>query len=124
MSPNTKIGLVTSVAAAVTPPLVDVHVMVKLRIGLSPGLPAVNDTVADCAAITAVPIVGGPGTPGIADTTNEFDGADAGPCPTAFVPYTVHVYVLPLVRFSTTIGLEAPVKIPKLVPPSLEVHDA
>jgi hypothetical protein len=41
-------------------------------------------------------------------TETEFDGADAGPVPAAFVAVTVKVYAVPLVSPVTVIGLAVP----------------
>src|SRR5256885_13181750 len=60
---------------------------------------AVNVTVACALPPIAVTPVGGPGT--VAGVT-EFDGADGGPVPTAFVAVTVKVYEVPLVNPVTT----------------------
>jgi len=49
----------------------------------------------------AVPMVGAPGTvPGV----TEFDGAEAGPVPTALVAVTVKVYAVPFASPVTVIG--------------------
>ena len=80
---------------------------------------AVNVTEADVFPRVAVPIVGAPGT---VAGMKLFDAADAAPVPTAFVAVTVQVYVLPLVRPDTTIGLDPPVAEPDN-PPSEDAHD-
>ena len=91
-----------------------------------PPLPsAVNDTVNDPVAAvvdpdTAFTPVGALGT---VAGTKLFDAADAGPVPTSFVALTVHVYVRPLVRPDTTIGLDPPVFEPG-TPPSDDTHEA
>jgi hypothetical protein len=83
----------------------------------------VNETVALWDPTTTVPIVGGPGAPGIGETTKLAEGAEGGLEPTLFWAVTVHVYVLPLVRFRTTIGLVNSSNTPRLAPPSLDTHD-
>jgi hypothetical protein len=66
---------------------------------------AVNVTAAWAFPAVAVPIVGAPGTPA---GVTLFDGADAGPVPTAFVAVTVKVYAVPLVSPVTESGLDVP----------------
>ena len=51
------------------------------------------------------------------------DGADAGLVPTAFVAVTVHVYVEPLVKEATAIGLPDPVA-DRVTPPFDDEHVA
>ena len=63
----------------------------------------------------AATIVGAPGT--VAGVT-VFDGADAGPVPTALVAVTVKVYAAPLVRPATVMGDAAPLA---LMPPGEEL---
>ena len=75
----------------------------------------VNVTVACPTPAVAVPIVGGPGT---AAGVTLFEGADAGPVPTAFAAVTVKVYGVPLVRPLTMRGEAGPLA---LKPPGEEV---
>ena len=65
-------------------------------------------TFACALPAVAVPIVGAPGT--VAGVT-EFDGAEAGPGPTALVAVTVKVYAVPLTRPGTVIGDADPVAV-------------
>ena len=53
-------------------------------------------------------IVGAPGTPA---GVTLFDGADAGPAPTALVAETVKVYAVPLARPPTVIGEAGPLAV-------------
>jgi hypothetical protein len=62
-------------------------------------------------------IVGAPG--GTGRTTTADEGADDGPNPTRFRAITVHVYVLPAVRSSTTTG-EWSFVSDRVAPPSLD----
>ena len=56
----------------------------------------------------AVPMIGAPGTvPGV----TEFDGAEAGPVPTALVAVTVKVYAGPFASPVTVIGDADPVAV-------------
>jgi hypothetical protein len=110
----------------VTPPLLDVQVAVYVLIALPPSLDgAVNVTVNDPVAAvdepdTAFAPVGAPG--GFARIT-AFDAAEAVPVPIAFVAVTEHVYVFPLVRLDTTIGLPAALPL-RVGPPFVDVHVA
>jgi hypothetical protein len=74
---------------------------------------AVNVTAAWAFPAVAVPILGAPGTPA---GVTLFDGADAGPVPTALAAVTVKVYGVPLVSPVTVIGLTVPLaeKLPGL----------
>src|SRR6187401_2214741 len=62
------------------------------------GVKATPACVLPAAATT---VVGAPGTPA---GVTLFDGADAGPAPTALVAETVKVYTVPLARPPTVIG--------------------
>jgi len=75
----------------------------------------VKATEACALPALAVPMVGAPGT--VAGVT-EFDGAEAGPGPTAFVAVTVKVYAVPFASPVTVIGEAAPVAV---MPLGLEV---
>jgi hypothetical protein len=79
----------------------------------------VNVTVACEFPAVATPIVGGPGT---AAGVTLFEGADAGPVPTAFVAMTVKVYAEPLARPFTTRGEEGPLAL-KLPGEDVTVYD-
>ena len=81
---------------------------------------AVNVTTAVPLPVVAVPIVGAPGT---VAGTNAFDAAEAGPVPTAFVAFTVQVYVLPFVIPVTEIGLAAADAL-RVTPPFDDGHVA
>jgi hypothetical protein len=59
-------------------------------IALPPSEGATHDTTADPSPAVAVTFVGAPGAVAPAGVT-EFDAADAGPVPTAFVAATVNV---------------------------------
>jgi hypothetical protein len=101
----------TCVPVFVTPALLDVHVAVKCVIALPPLFTGATyvTTSEPVAAVVEPDFATTPvGAPGAVGTTNEFDGADAGPVPTPFVAVTVQVYVLPEVKPDTTIGLDAP----------------
>jgi hypothetical protein len=76
---------------------------------------AVKETVASPLPLTAVTLVGAPGT--VAGTT-ELLVADGVPVPTALVAVTVKVYVVPFTRPVTVIGEEPPVAVK---PPVFEV---
>ena len=72
------------------PPLLDVHVAVKLVIALPPSLTGavyvtVNEVEPDDTAFTAV------GAPGTFATVTAFDAADGAPVPAAFVAVTAQV---------------------------------
>jgi hypothetical protein len=66
-----------------------------------------------CGSVVVV-IVGG----GVPDGVTPFDGVDSGPLPTAFVAWTVNVYVVPFVSPVTVRGLDGPEAVK---PPGLEV---
>jgi hypothetical protein len=66
-----------------------------------------------CGRLVVV-IAGG----GVPVGVTPFDGVDSGPLPTAFVAWTVNVYVVPFVRPVTVRGLDGPVTV---TPPGLEV---
>ena len=55
--------------------------------------------------------------------TTDADGNDCAPSPLAFVAEIVHVYVKPLLRFGTVIGVRVPAT-PCVTPPSLEKQRA
>jgi len=76
---------------------------------------AVNATPACVLPAAAMRFVGAPGTPA---GVTLFDGADAGPAPTALVAVTVKVYAVPLARPPTVIGEAGPVA---LMPPGDDV---
>jgi hypothetical protein len=59
-------------------------------------------------ATTALTAVGAPGAP---TGVTWFEGAEAGPVPTAFVARTVNVYAVPSVRPVIVIGLPVPVAV-------------
>jgi hypothetical protein len=59
---------------------------------------ALNVTVACALPAVAVTPVGAPGAVTGASGVTLFEGADAGPVPTAFVAVTVKVYAVPLVN--------------------------
>ena len=65
-------------------------------IGLPPSDGAVQVTVADASPAVALTFVGAAGTVGGAVGVTEFEDADAGPVPTAFVADTLNVYAVPL----------------------------
>ena len=67
--------------------MVEVHVTVKLVIGMPPSEPAKKVTDADLFPRVAVPIVGAAGT---VPTRKTLDTAEA-PVPTLLVALTVHV---------------------------------
>jgi hypothetical protein len=91
--------IATAVAPAcvpvfVTPLLLDVHVAVNCVIALPPLFAGAAYVTTNEPVVVVVepdfattPV----GAPGAVGTTNEFDGADAGPVPTLFVAVTVHV---------------------------------
>jgi hypothetical protein len=75
---------------------------------------ALKVTVAWAFPGVAVTAVGAPGMVaplGGADGVAAFDGAEAGPVPTAFVAVTVNVYLTPFVKPVTVNGLAAPVAV-------------
>jgi hypothetical protein len=65
-----------------------------------------NVTDACAFPAVAIPIVGAPGT---VEGITEFEAALAGPVPMEFVAVTVKVYVVPLIKPFTVIGLDEPV---------------
>ena len=75
----------------------------------------VKAIVACALPAVALTIVGAPGT---AAGVTLFDKDEAGPVPTAFVAFTVNVYVIALVSPATVIGEAAPVA---LTPPGADV---
>jgi hypothetical protein len=98
--------------------LVEVHVTVKLVIGMPPSEPAKKVTDADLFPRVAVPIVGAAGT---VPTIKLLD-TEPAPVPTLFVAVTVHVYVLAFVNPVTVTGLADTLAEPGL-PPFDETHD-
>ena len=81
---------------------------------------AENDTDADALPRVADTAVGAPGT---VAGTNDPDTDDSALSPTAFVAWTVHVYVLPFVKPDTVTG-DAESDPDPDAPPSLESHVA
>jgi len=68
----------------------------------------VNATPACVLPAAATAPVGTPGTPA---GVTLFDGADAGPAPTALVAVTMKVYAVPLARPPTVIGEAGPLAV-------------
>ena len=89
---------------------------------LAPGvkLTVSGPVVVVVAPGTAFTFVGAAGT---VAGTKLFDAADGALVPTVLAAVTLQVYVLPLVRPVTVIGLEDPGAEPA-APPSLDVHVA
>ena len=90
--PVTVTGLAEPEFEPPTPPLLEVHVAVKLIVVPPLSAPGVNDTdsgpvaavVEPDTALTAV------GASGASAAKNEFDGSDCGPSPCALCALTVH----------------------------------
>jgi hypothetical protein len=61
------------------------------------------------------------GRDGLVTITTVDDGTENGPAPFEFLAKTRHVYVLPFVRFGTTIGDASPTSAP-LAPPFVDVQ--
>jgi hypothetical protein len=117
-------GLFAPVPEPGTPPSDETQLAVKTVIVAPLFAPAVKLTTRGPLAVLVVPdtacaLVGAPGVP----TTSGADRADARPVPREFVPATLHVYVLPVVRPDTVIGLDPP-PCAAVAPPSLEVQVA
>jgi hypothetical protein len=90
--PNTVSGLADPVIAPVPPPLLDVHVAVKLVIALPLFAPAVKLTINGPIDVVVEPeiaftAVGAAGEP----TTTASDDNDWGPVPIKFVAATLNV---------------------------------
>ena len=107
-------------------PVPDVHLAVMLvtALPLSNDGPsksgAVNTTWAAPFAAFAVTLTGASGT---SACTTAFEAADGWLVPAPLVAVTVQVYVRPLVRPLTVIGLDPPDPLPA-APPLLDEHDA
>jgi hypothetical protein len=124
VSPVTVTALLAAVPEPETPPSDETQLAVKSVIAAPSSAPAVKVTTSGPVAAVAAPdtacgLVGAEGAP----TTNCADGADARPVPREFVPVTLHVYVLPVVRPDNAIGLALPVCV-AVAPPLLETHEA
>lgn len=86
--------------------------------GRPPSKPGVNATCKDAFPRTATTPVGASGARA---GMKLFESGDCGPVPTEDVARTAQVYVFPLSRPATEIGLATPVAL-RVAPPSLEVH--
>jgi hypothetical protein len=105
VSDATVIGEVVPDADCVVPPLLDVHVAVKLVIAVPPVLFAVKATIPErFPNVTPVTL----GAAGAEAATNELEAVDAALSPVPLVATTVHVYVLLFVSELTAIGDVAP----------------
>jgi hypothetical protein len=82
---------------------------------------ATNASVICASFPVALVIVGASGT--VTAGTAAFEGPEGALVPSPLLAVTLHVYVAPLVRPFTMIGLPPPVAEP-LVPPFDDVHDA
>jgi hypothetical protein len=107
VNPVTVAEVALPLALAVRPPGDEVTVYAVTA------LPPFDDgaaqlTVACALPAVAVTPVGAPGT--VAGAT-EFDGAEAGPVPTALVAVTVKVYVVPLVSPVTVALVPLPLAV-------------
>lgn len=115
VSPVTVSGLVAPLAVRVAPPPVQDAVYVVMA---DPPFEAGAVKAIDALALPAVPVpmVGAPGTPsGVALTL-----AEALPAPEELVAVTEQLYVVPLVRPVTVMGLVVPV-CERLLPLAVQV---
>ena len=89
--PVTVMGEVLALADCVAPPLLEVHVTVKLVMALPPVVPAVKGTVADvgtgCVMVPGVKT----GAPGTVAATKLAEAAEAALLPMALVASTVQL---------------------------------
>jgi hypothetical protein len=120
VSPPTVTGDVAADPVPGAPPLLEVHDASYDVIALPPLSGAAIETEIRWSPRVTPGVAGADGT--VAGTTGS-DASDSGPCPTAVVARTVHVYVRPLVSPVTVIGDAVPVSVP-WAPPLLEVHFA
>ena len=121
VNPVTTIGLDTPLAVRVVSPdaVHDTEYPVTTEPPFDPG--ATNTTLNARGPLSdATTLVGAPGTP---TATTELDAPDALDEPAAFVAVTEHVYVFAADNAVTKSGLEAPAPL-RVVPPSLDTHDA
>ena len=113
-------GDVAPVRLRVVPPLLEVHVAVKLVIALPPLPFAVNATITVLfPRVTPVSV----GASGTSPATKDDDATEAALSPNPLVATTAHVYVLLFVSELTVIGDDAP-DTDRVAPPSLDVHVA
>jgi hypothetical protein len=124
VSPGTVIGLTVAELEPAAPPLADVHAAVKFEIALPLFAPAVKLTMSDPVGVVVevgltFTTVGAAGDPTIVAT----EGCDARLEPTAFLAFTLQVYVFAAVRPDNVIGPDAAEPDPA-TPPSLETQAA